>query len=67
MKYKYHYVIYEKDTLYGWSIKDTAKDLLMLDLMTNWLCEYHGITYYGNNFKFEKKRISVDEWKRRYC
>jgi len=64
--YKYHYVIYEKDALYGWAIQDTAQDLLMLKLMLNWLCQYHGITYH-DKFKVEKKRISKDEWKARYC
>lgn len=62
MTYKYHYVIKNK---YG-EVIDTAQDNLMKDIMLNWLCEYHGIEY-ARTLSVEKKRISKEAWKERYC
>ena len=61
MKYKYHYVI----KLNG-NTHDTAQDALMLHAKMNWLCAYFGVSRMSN-FKVEKKRISVEDWKARYC
>lgn len=62
MKYKYHYVIKNR---YG-EVIDTAQDKFVKDIMMNWLCKYHGITY-TQTLCIERKRISKDEWKARYC
>lgn len=61
MKYKYHYVIYKSGVLY-----DTAQDDLMLHIKMNTICEMWGVLRMPN-FKAIKKRISKEEWKRRYC
>lgn len=61
MKYKYHYVVKKSGVDY-----DSAQDTYMLHAIMDWICQYFGASRMSN-FKVEKKRISVEDWKARYC
>ena len=61
-KYKYHYVFYMLNELYGNYMEiDTAQDKFMLwCLEQKYFHSRHIIT-------IKKVRITKEEWKRRYC
>lgn len=58
---KYHYIIKRNGAPYG-----TAQDSYMLCAVKGHLVKMYGLAY-AQDFTFEKKRISKEEWKRLYC
>lgn len=60
-QFKYHYVFYVKDKLYGVSMVATAQDKFMFDLMK------HDYIHSPQFAFYKRERITKEEWKRRYC
>lgn len=62
--YKYHYIVYKQNIYTGrWEECGKARDKKEFDEIIdtlNWVLSNPRLSY-------ERKRISVEEWKRRYC
>lgn len=59
--YKYHYIIKRNGAYY-----DRAQDSLMLAAIKRHLVNMWGLSKL-QDFTFERKRISKEEWKQLYC